>query len=157
MNTKKFIRGLILWLTVWWLAMIFFPLQRSKAEAPELPLKDQPIENIVRYFAQENGLDEDIAVRVMQCESRGLQSTVGDNGHAIGIFQYWRDTWERHSKEFGETLDINSQYDQARLATWAIANGKGNEWTTYVAIKKGGTYSFYSKQLKKHFTVKCEL
>ena len=113
------------------------------------------MENIVTHFADVNGLDTKLALAVMRCESNGVQSTVGDGGLSKGIFQYQNETWERHSKEFGETLDINSPYDQARLATWAIANGKGNEWTAYRTIKNGGTYSFYSRQLKKHFTVTC--
>jgi hypothetical protein len=130
---------------------------RAKAYAPELELKDQPIENIVTYFAEVNGLDPKLALAVMRCESGGIQSTVGDKGHSHGIFQYFTDTWERHSKELGETLDINSPFDQAKLATFAIAHGHGNEWTTYTAIKNGGKYSFYSKINKKHYTVRCEL
>lgn len=138
-------------------------LSVAMAQAPsavpiaQIPLRDQPIENIVEHFSYVNDIDPKIALSVMQCESKGIQSTVGDDGNARGIFQYWTDTWARHSKEMGETLDINSSYDQARLATWAIANGHADEWTTYVAIKRGGRYSFYSKSLKKSFTVYCSM
>ena len=157
MKHKQFIRGLILWLIVWSLAMIFFPLKRTKAEAPELPLKDQPIENIVTYFSIENGVDPELMLAVMRCESHGNPNVVGDGGRSRGIFQIQKPTWDRFTKEMGETLDYTSSYDQARVATWAFANGKAKEWTTYVAIQKGGTYSFYSRQLKQHFTVKCSI
>ena len=56
----------------------------------------------------------------MRCESNGKQNTVSDGGRSIGVFQYQKPTWERHSKEYGEELDRNSPYDQAKLATWAI-------------------------------------
>ena len=155
MNTK--LRNLILLFIIFVLSLIFFPQRRSKAEAPEIPLQDQPIENIVRHFAEVNGVDESLALAVMRCESQGRQDTVSDGGRSRGVFQYQKETFERHAKEYGEVLDYNSSYDQAKLAMWAIAHGKGNEWTAYRAIKNGGTYSFYSKQLKKHFTVKCVL
>jgi hypothetical protein len=54
-------------------------------------------------------------------------------------------------------LDYNSAHDQAKLGMWAISQGYGNEWTAYVAIKNGGVYKFYSRQLKKNFVVKCSL
>lgn len=157
MNTKQFIKGLILWLIVWSLAMVFLPLKRSKAEAPELPLKEQSIENVVTYFAKENGVDHELLLKVMECESHGNPNTVGDGGRSRGIFQIQKPTWDRFTKGMGETLDYTSSFDQAKVAAWAFANGHGNEWTTAVAIKKGGTYSFYSKQLKQHFTVRCKL
>lgn len=149
--------GLVLWLLIWGLSLIFLPLSRAKAEAPVLPLEKQPIESIVVHFSNENGVDPDLMLAVMRCESNGKQSTVGDGGRSRGIFQIQKPTWDRFTKEMGETLDYNSPFDQARVATWAFANGKQNEWTTYRSIKNGGSYSFYSKQLKKHFTVKCSL
>lgn len=157
MNYNKFILGVICWIFLWVISLVFLPLLKTRAEAPEIPLQDQPIENIVRHFAEVNGVDESLALAVMRCESQGRQDTVSDGGRSRGVFQYQKETFERHAKEYGEVLDYNSSYDQAKLAMWAIAHGKGNEWTAYRAIKNGGTYSFYSKQLKKHFTVKCVL
>ena len=136
------------------LVTYFVPI--TYAEAPKPKLQDQPITQIVTVFAEQNGLDPKIALSVMQCESRGIQNNPGDGGKATGIYQYWEDTWERHSKEFGEELDINSPYDQAKLATWAIADGKGREWTAYRALMNGGKYTFYSSKLKKTITVYCK-
>ena len=50
-----------------------------------------------------------------------------------------------------EGLDYTSEYDQLKVGTYAMAHPElAKEWTTYVAIQKGGTYSFYSKINKKH-------
>lgn len=157
MNTKKFIRGLILWLIVWSLAMVFLPLKRTKAEAPELPLQDQPIENIVTHFANEYGVSPELMLAVMRCESNGNPNTVGDGGRSRGVFQIQKPTWDRFTKEMGETLDYTSSFDQAKVASWAFSEGHGDEWSTYRSIKNGGVYSFYSRQLKGYFTVRCSL
>lgn len=130
---------------------------KARAFAPELALRDQPIQSIVTYFSNQNGVDPRFALSVMDCESHGEQKTVSDEGRSLGIFQIQKPTWERFTKEMGEVLDINSPFDQARVATFAFAHNHADEWTTAVAIKNGGSYSFYSKQLKRHFTVKCSL
>lgn len=153
----KLIIGLVLWLVLWALSLIVLPISSAKAEAPVLSLEEQPIEVIVMHFAEQYGVDQKLMLDVMKIESRGIQATVGDGGLSRGIFQYQKATFERHSKEFGEVLDYNSGYDQAKLASWAIANGKGNEWTAYRCLNNGGVYSFYSRQLKKHFTVTCKI
>jgi hypothetical protein len=128
----------------------------SYAIAPELKLQDQPIENIVTHFANEHGVDPKIALAVMKCESGG-RKVMGDGGRAYNEFQFHKGTWDKMSKAMGEELDINSGYDQAKLATWAIANGYGTHWTSYVAIQKGGTYTFYSRLMKKTYTVNCKV
>jgi len=158
---KRPIKFLLIWLALWILSVIVLPLLHKKAEAIEMPFEKQPIESIVGIYADMYGVDPNIGMAVLKCESKGKQSTVGDNGNAKGVFQYWDDTWKRHYREFykltGIELSKDSPADNARLAMWAFSTGKANEWTTYRAIKNGGTYSFYSRQLKKHFTVKCEL
>jgi len=156
-KTKILLIGIALWI----LSLIVLPLLHKKAEAIEIPFEKQPIESIVGIYADMYGVDPAIGIAVLKCESKGKQSTVGDNGNAKGIFQYWDDTWNRHYREFykltGIELDKNSPADNARLAMWAFSTGKANEWSTYRAIEKGGSYSFYSRQLKKHFTVKCSI
>ncbi len=129
----------------------------ARAQAPEIALKDQPIEAIVTHYAKENGVDPKFALSVMACESGGSQSVISDGGRSRGVFQIQKPTWERFTKEMGEVLDYTSAMDQAKVAMWAFANDHEDEWTTVVALKKGGTYSFYSRQLHKHFIVKCSM
>lgn len=127
---------------------------QANAEAPE---RKMTLKETVVYYAYKNGVDPILALSMMECESKGKQNTIGDYNRAIGIFQYWKDTWERHSKAYGKTLDINNPEHQAELATWAIANGMGREWTSYRAIKNGGSYTFFYKLEQREITVYCSL
>jgi len=128
-----------------------------KADAPVIPMEKWSPQSLVSHYAEVYAYDEKTLQAVMRCESQGNQSTVGDGGRSFGIFQIQKETWKRFTKEMGETLDINSKNDQAKVASWAFANGHGDEWSTAVAIRKGGTYSFYSRQLKGHYTVRCSV
>ena len=103
-------------------------------------------------------MDEPLVRKVIDCESKFKHNTSSDNGFSNGIMQFQKATFIRMAKKYGEVLDYNSQYDQLRLGIWAISKPElAREWTSYVAIQKGGVYSFYSRQLQKHFTVKCKL
>jgi hypothetical protein len=129
------------------------------AQAPVTELKDQPIKAIVTHFAKEHGVKPEIALAVMECESQGKQNVPpGDGGRAVGIYQFHNETWIRLSKKYyGEVLDKHSGFDQAKVATASFAGGDGDEWTTYVAIQKGGTYTFHSRLMKKTYTVTCKV
>lgn len=63
------------------------------------------------------------------CESRMNQSAVGDSGNAIGMFQYWPNTWTLFTTEFGRKLNRNSSHDQILLTAWALSKGYGYHWT----------------------------
>lgn len=128
---------------------------RADAEAPERKMN---LTETVVYQASLNGVDPNLALSMMMCESQGKQGAKGDGNRATGIFQYWNETWIRHStKYFGEVLDKNSQEDQVKVAIAAIAGGDGREWTSYRALKNGGSYTFFYKLENKMITVKCEM
>ena len=110
----------------------------------------------INYFADLYGVDSRVVSKVIDCESNGIHESVGDGGRSKGIGQFQEATFLRMEKKLGEDLNYNSSYDQVKLLTYAISQGWGREWTTYRAIQNGGKYSFYSKQLKKHFTVYCK-
>lgn len=131
---------------------------RVDAEAPEKKVEEMTVKEQVIYFSNINGVDPNLALSMMMCESKGKQGAKGDGNRASGIFQYWNETWNRHSlKYFGVILDKNSTIDQAKLATAAIAGGDGREWTSYRSIMNGGTYTFYYKLEQRYITVKCKL
>lgn len=90
------------------------------------------------------------------CESGG-KAVSGDSGHANGVLQIHEPTFERWERKMGEDLNYDSTMDQIKIGAWAFSQGDEyrNQWTMYVALKKGGTYSFYSKLLGKHYTVHC--
>lgn len=117
--------------------------------------EDLPIEKQVELFTLVYGGDVELNKKVIKCESGWNVKANGDGGISLGIAQFQLESFNRMSKAFGEKLDYYSSYDQLKLFVWAMNNGYAREWTAYRAIKNGGTYSFYSNQLKKHFTVKC--
>lgn len=128
------------------------PISQAELNIIELSPQEQ-----VQHFAKIYGADIDLVNVVIECESQWNVKARGDGGRSFGIFQFQKPSFERMAKAFGEELDYYSYYDQIKLGVWALENGYGNEWTAYVAIKNGGKYSFYSKQLQKHFTVYCRL
>lgn len=120
------------------------------------PINLSPQEQVI-YFSNLYGGDSKIINKVIECESNWKHETIGDRGLSRGILQFQKSTFNRMAKDFGEELDYNSQYDQIKLGTWALSNPKyQREWTAYRTIMNGGTYSFYSNQLKRHFTVTCK-
>lgn len=150
------------------LAFFFYNVSvLAESEVPEtaqVPVVSEPEVKAIKVMTQDETIDHYASLyganatelrKVMRCESGGRQSAVGDGGLAIGVYQYHRATFTNLSKKLGEQLNIDSEHDQIKLTAWAFANGHGNNWTAYRAIKHGGTYSFYSKLLGRHFTVHC--
>lgn len=138
-------------------SLLGFPTKDYADNTKINPLDLTPEQQVI-YFSELYGGDYRIALKVMECESGGSHKTIGDGGLSNGIFQFQKSTFLRMEKEFGEDLNYTSQFDQIKLASWALANPKyQNEWTAFVAIEKGGKYAFYSSQLKKHFVVFCKL
>lgn len=129
----------------------------TKVIAEPLEIVDTPIEYQIAYFSASYGGDSNLILSVMQCESQGNHKAIGDGGRSNGIFQFQKPTFLSLEKKFGQDLNYESQFDQMKLATWAISNGYGNNWTAYRAIKNGGKYSFYSSQMGRHYTVYCKL
>lgn len=122
----------------------------------EIKINELSINEQINYFADKYGVDSSLMKKIVQCESHGNVEALGDGKRAYGILQYHLASFQRHEELLGEDLDYYSSLDQLKLGTWAISQGYGREWTSYRAIKNGGTYSFYSKLLKKSFTVTCK-
>jgi len=143
------------------LVAAYIPQNLIALDAPAKVVEPTLEETILKYSTQ-YGSNPDVLYSVMMCESGGKWIKGDfrkDTYHSFGQFQYFTETWNRYSKQFGEELDINSAHDQIKLTAWVYSLGESqkSEWTTYVAIKKGGTYSFWSKFHQKNFTVKCPL
>lgn len=126
-------------------------------EAPSVPINERTYEQQITYYAELYNFNTAIALKVAECESGYSNKAKGDSGLSNGIYQFQKPTFTQFSKEMGETLDYTNPHDQIKLAMWAMANGHARSWTAYRAIVNGGTYTFYSKQLKKTFTVVCKL
>lgn len=144
-----------LFITTFVLTLCLFitnPLQIAQADEQKNTTKE-----LVTKYAQVYNVNSKVMLAMMRCESSGNQSAIGDGGRAKGIYQYHTGTWERIEDKLGKDMDINSEHDQIHMTAYALSQGMGSQWTSYVAIKNGGTYSFYSKLMKQNYTVKCSV
>lgn len=136
----------------------------TKAMAPievKQPCGERSYDEMVVCAATQFNQSPELISKITWCESHHKVKS-HDNGRGFnvtGIHNKTFDGWlPMYEKEVGETLNKDSTYDQLKLMSWAFSKGPEyrNQWSTYVAYTKGGTYSFYSRLLKAHFTVYCK-
>lgn len=130
------------------------------------PIKAQnapkSIVEIIDEVAPLFGQDPALISKISYCESKHNKNAIHDGGYGKGVAGFHKSTFNRYNKmyfkEYGEWLNYDSSYDQLKLMSYAFSKGEASrlEWTTYRAYKNGGTYSFYSKLLKRYFTVICK-
>lgn len=139
------------------LSLISTYINPALATAPSVPLQEQTPAEIVNHFSQLYGSDYDLVMSVISCESN-FKMVPGDGGKSFGVAQYNKDTFKRHSEALGEVLTYESMFDQLKLISFAYGHSEAykNEWTTYRAIKNGGTYTFTDRYGKTH-TARCSL
>lgn len=131
---------------------------------PQMTLSDIPkpiptdVKGMIVYYSEVHEIDPSTLMKMVDCESDFNPNAVGDAGRAFGALQYHEKTFYEHAKLMGEELHYNSAHDQIKVATFIAKHypEKLRAWTSYRAIKNGGTYSFYSSLLKKHYTVTCK-
>lgn len=130
MKHKKFIKGLILWLIIWSLAMVFLPLKRTKAEAPELQQKEwtkQEIKESINQYAKQYKVSAEVMDKVVSCESTYNPETVGDGGKSYGLVQIHMGYWgDKVSIEMAKNPDFALDFLAKKLS-----EGKGRLWTCY--------------------------
>ena len=71
--------------------------------------------------------------QIVDCESGGNHSAVGDGGKARGITQYHKATFYYHAKLSGfSNADWMNEEHQLKLLRWCLEKGNcGKEWTCY--------------------------
>lgn len=134
-------------------------ITNAKAEAPtenNYDLQNRSIDEVIDYYAGYYGTDASLMKKVMQCESQGDPDMVGDHNLSHGLFQIQKSTWNRFTKQMGETLDYTRSFDQIKVTAWAFAHGDGPEWSTFRAIENGGSYTFFYKLENKEITIYCK-
>lgn len=126
----------------------------------EVPKELTPKEYIIKY-AQEYGVSEKLLLKVAECESELDINAINNdepNGiQSLGIYQIQPPTWEYFEKKFNVDLDPNIPEDNIKMAAIAFSKNEGLNWTSYRAIKNGGTYTFVSSKNGKKYTVYCKL
>lgn len=151
----------ILFFAIALLVILPFEVKEVKAESEQIAVQQEveliltPVEYATKY-SQYYGIDESVFKKVMWCESHNNPDASGDGHKAKNVFQFHKGTFDSYAKKLGEPLDYNSYHDQTKLAAYMFSIGEANHWTAYRAIMNGGTYSFYSTLLERHYTVTCK-
>jgi hypothetical protein len=72
-------------------------------------------------------------MQIIEGESGGDETAVGDNGKANGIVQYWRETFYRHAKQQGlsNAEYLNPEHQKTLLRGCLTKYNCGKEWTAY--------------------------
>ena len=156
---KKLMIGIVIVAMIMCVYFMAIPRVSSNDEVIlELP-KELTLKEVAQKFRAQYGVDYNLINSVIECESHWNPKAKGDNGRALNLAQFHKGTFENWEKQYGEDLNWNSAHDQIKLMAWAFSKGEQyrDDWTTYTAIKRGGTYTFYSKLLQKWFTVKCSM
>jgi len=92
------------------------------------------LQEMVRMLAVEQGVDVERALETVRLESQWDPSAVGDEGQAVGLWQWWPDTW-RWACElcgYGEWSDPVNRLDPVKASIVAvdmIGRGWGRLWT----------------------------
>jgi soluble lytic murein transglycosylase-like protein len=108
-------------------------VEEFKKESQTDAKEGKTIYDYVEIYSNLYGVDEDLALCVLARESNGRSEAVGDNGKAVGPWQFHVRTWESFRKEMGEnTVDLRTDpFESTRTAIWAFYNGYGFHWTPF--------------------------
>jgi soluble lytic murein transglycosylase-like protein len=108
----------------------------ANAEAPERTLEQYSHKELVEYFATLYGANTAQLEAVIKCESNWRPTVYGDGGHAYGLLQFHKPTFDRWAKQMGEELDYYSAYDSIKLGAWAFAQGANfkDDWTCWTRL-----------------------
>jgi len=92
---------------------------------------DPAVAAIIRIECQRYGVPEDFALCVADHESRFDPHAIGDDGDAVGLYQFHLSTWQHFRTRMGlpaDDLRLDAR-EAARTACWAFANGFQQRWT----------------------------
>lgn len=80
---------------------------------------------------------------IARCESGLRMSAINYNdgsqgSHSYYLMQFKIGTWKHFTKMMGEELNMDSAYDQIRVAKFMLDNDYGHHWSCYTKMKKSG-------------------
>lgn len=109
--------------------------EEAKQIEPVEVQKELIIEEVLNEVPKKYGVNPVIVQKVAFCESSYRYNVYGDGGHAYGVLQFHKPTFEQFEKKYGEELNYDSSLDQTKLASQMIRDGYGSHWTCYRKIK----------------------
>ena len=134
-----------------YIAIIFvFPLLlvsmfigKVEADAPAPIVKTewsvQEVKDLVDYYADKHKLSRQVLHKVIACESQYNEHAVNwKDSHRLskgshGVAQFSRETFIGFAKQM-DRQDYDNPYNPNQaldVASWAIKNGYGNQWTCF--------------------------
>lgn len=128
-------------------------------EEVKTKLDSMSIQELIDYIAPQYGQDSVLIKKVVWCESGFNPNAIHDGVHGRGVTGFHKNTFNSWKIRFNRPeLKYESNFDQITLMSLAFSKGEGyrDDWTTYVAYTRGGTYTFYSNLMKKTYTVVCK-
>jgi hypothetical protein len=89
-----------------------------------------PVREIIARAAREFGVDPVMLDAVAFCESSYRPAAVGDDGAAIGLFQFHEWRWWHNAPALGYSQDLRADPVAAsRVAAYAFSTGQRAAWT----------------------------
>jgi hypothetical protein len=109
------------------------PIEPVIIEAPNVIQLSK--EEVIAKYSEQYGTSSELITKVMMCESGGNPNAVNNNEpnniQSFGIMQFQKPSFDYMSSKMGEQLDFYSYHDQIKLASWAISNNMGRNWSCY--------------------------
>lgn len=138
-KTKKIIKWIIALLIIFYFLtgyakgynMAMDNIRHKQAlEDATMALEAMSIPELIEYTAPENS---EKLKRLAWCESSYREDVIHYNdgkkgSHSYYLFQFKVDTFNEWEKKYGEDLNIESSYDQIKLANFMLNQGQENQW-----------------------------
>lgn len=105
--------------------------EKQALEARIRLVESMEIPELIKYLAPENATT---LGKIAWCESSNRMDIIhyndGSKGsHSYYLFQFKIGTWEHFTKMMGEDLNIESAYDQIRVADYMVSHGYAYHWS----------------------------
>ncbi len=114
---------------------------------------------LLGYFADQYDTDPVPLLKTANCESKfqmGRHNKTDPNGGSKGGLQFQQKTFDSYAKKLGlKNPDIWDKVDQAQVGAYMFSIGQAKQWTTYMALINGGSYTFWYAPIKDYYTVYC--
>jgi len=144
-HNNKWVWLLVITLLLIGLCWLLRPADKPQAMVSPLPSKveakepeNDPIPDIytlTRNYANIYGVDEDLAVCIMECESSGNTHAVSPSGKHTGAWQFLLSTYKRMRRVYFNEPDARDMrrcpVTSTKTALKAISEGRGVEWECY--------------------------
>jgi len=104
-------------------------VQLNKQLAEQERIDKLTVQEIIETIPPKYGVKSEVIKKIAFCESSYRYNAVGDGGHAYGIMQFHKPTFDGFSKKYNKEYDYHSTLDQVELASEMISKGNVHHWS----------------------------